>query len=154
MGSEMCIRDSSKHYPDAEVDYLGIDLSAEMIRLANTLWGHRKQTNFIVANASPRIADYSIASGIFHVKLEQTKDHWEQFVRKTLDDLSATSRHGFAVNFLLPDANEPEVLQLYRTRPEPWSRYCESEPDAIVEVISNYGLPEFTLAVLKRSSAI
>ena len=66
----------SKHYPDAEVDYLGIDLSAEMIRLANTLWGHRKQTNFIVANASPRIADYSIASGIFHVKLEQTKDHW------------------------------------------------------------------------------
>ena len=77
----------------------------------------------------------------------------EQFVRKTLDDLSATSRHGF-VNFLLPDANEPEVLQLYRTRPEPWSRYCELEPDAIVEVISNYGLPEFTLAVLKRSSAI
>src|SRR5450755_2302525 len=52
--------------PSAEVDYLGIDLSATMIREARRIWAERSSVAFVVGNSNPRTADYSIASGIFN----------------------------------------------------------------------------------------
>jgi SAM-dependent methyltransferase len=141
----------SRFYPAAKIDYLGIDLSAEMVRLARLLWSGRTDATFTVANVSPRIADYSIASGIFNVKLACKRERWEELVRKTLKELSATSRIGFAVNFLLDDG-EPDIPELYRTRPEPWVEYCALQCESNVDVVSGYGLPEFTLTAVKSSA--
>jgi hypothetical protein len=110
-----------------------------MVRLATMLWGDR----FVVAAVNPRVADYSIASGIFNVKLEHATERWERLIASTLDHLHATSRLGFAVNLLEPDASE--IPQLYRTPPEPWIRYCERL--GATKVLSGYGLGEFTLCV-------
>jgi len=141
-----------KLYPSAEVDYLGIDLSPEMVRLARLQWGRHAGASFTIANTSPRVADYSIASGIFNVKLECTRERWEELVRETLKGLSKTSRCGFAVNFLATN-RELEIPELYRTPAEPWVKYCKSEWRADVDVISGYSLPEFTL-VLRKASVI
>jgi len=129
----------AKFHPGAAVDYLGVDLCDEMVRLATTLWGGR----FVVAAVSPRVADYSIASGIFNVKLEHSTARWERLIASTLDDLAATSRLGFAVNLLGPDRSG--IPQLYRTPPEPWIRYCEQFGST--RLLSGYGLGEFTLCV-------
>jgi SAM-dependent methyltransferase len=140
----------SKSLPAAQIDYLGIDLSSEMIRLAQLMWCGRVGASFIVGNVSPRVADYSIASGIFNVKLECTRERWEELIRQTLRDLSGASRRGFAVNFLDAAGAQDEVPELYRTQPEPWVKYCEAECDSQVNVISGYGLPEFCLRISKR----
>jgi hypothetical protein len=98
---------------------------------------------------SPRVADYSIASGIFNVKLEHSIERWERLIASTLDDLNATSRLGFAVNLLEPI--QIQVPELYRTPPEPWIRYCEKLGST--KVLSGYGLGEFTLCVSKPIAA-
>jgi SAM-dependent methyltransferase len=135
-------------HPDTEVDYLGIDLSTAMIRRAKRLWQSKNRARFVVDETSPRIADYSVASGIFNVKLDQPIDGWESFITKTLIDMQAFSRYGFAVNFMAPcspgDSPQPS---LYRSPAEPWIRFCEQELGLSVELLTAYGLREFTLLV-------
>ena len=131
------------------IDYLGTDLSPAMIRHAKRRW-RRPGVRFVVAGASPRLADYSLASGVFNVRLDQPDDIWERFVACTLADLSRTSRRGFAVNFMAPEApGRRAAAELYRTPPAPWVRYCERELRCSVEVRRGYGLREFTLLARK-----
>jgi SAM-dependent methyltransferase len=137
-----------KRHADAEVDYLGIDLSPAMIRRARRLWRNSIRTKFLVADASPRIADYSIASGIFNVKLDQPIDGWERFIAKTLSDMYSCSQYGFAVNFMAPcSPGDSSEAGLYHTPAEPWIHFCEQELGSSVELLTAYGLREFTLLV-------
>jgi len=136
----------AKRHRRKKIDYLGLDLSAQMIDEARRLWGKRPQTEFLVANASPRVADYSLASGIFNVKLNQSEALWTHFVETTLTAMRAASRKGFAVNFLAPLAQgETAQAELYRTPAGVWQSYCEKNFHAQVEVLQGYGMREFTL---------
>lgn len=119
-----------------------------MIREAKRLWGNRPETHFTVGNVSPRRAEYSIASGIFNVQLDQPRELWSQFVAATLVDMHKSSKKGFAVNFKRDEKAESSAeLGLYRTAPEPWISFCEEKLAASVECLASYGLPEFTLLV-------
>src|SRR5437870_7867187 len=69
-----------KRYRRKKIAYLGVDLSLAMITEARRLWLPRSDTEFLVANTSPRVADYSVASGIFNVKLNQPEALWTQFI--------------------------------------------------------------------------
>jgi len=134
-----------------KVDYLGVDLSALMIDEARRTWAGHARAAFVVGGASPRSADYGIASGIFNVKLSQPVELWTAFVQAVLDDMHATSRRGFAVNFLAPLENAMAgAPELYRPAPEIWRGYCESKLGADVEVLANYGMREYTLLVRRR----
>lgn len=138
----------AKRYRRKTIDYLGVDLSSAMIAEARQLWRKRRDTGFVVANTSPRVADYSVASGIFNVKLNQPEILWTQFIERTLATMHATSRRGFAVNFLAPltegTTGRPE---LYKASSALWGQYCEREFRATVEVLGNYGMREYTLLV-------
>lgn len=57
-------------HPECAVDYLGIDLSEEMVRLATLACAGDGRAAAVLGEASPRAADYSVASGIFNVCLE------------------------------------------------------------------------------------
>jgi SAM-dependent methyltransferase len=85
---------------DASVDYLGVDLSRAMVESAIELWRDRPDASFAEAPCSLRVADYSVASGIFNVNLDQPLDRWEAFVERTLVEISDASRVGLAVNFM------------------------------------------------------
>lgn len=138
----------AKRHRGKTIDYLGVDLSPAMIAEAHQRWRKRRETKFAVANASPRMADYSVASGIFNVKLNQPEALWTQFIEKTLAAMHATSRRGFAVNFLAPLAEGAVVRpELYRAPPALWTRYCEQTFGAAVEVLENYGMREYSLLV-------
>jgi SAM-dependent methyltransferase len=144
-------------HADAAVRYIGSDVSAEMIRRA------RRQRrpprgdhppDFIVATAQPPDADYSVASGIFNVKLEHPVPAWEQHVASTLAALSAASRKGFAVNFMAPQAlaaRPGAAASLYGPPPEHWVAYSRDVLGCAVEVIAGYGLPEYTLLARRAS---
>ena len=132
--------------PHVRLDYLGIDLSERMIGHAKRLWSNRPDVHFVQAGRSSRIADYSIASGIFNVRLGHPRRVWERLVADTLIAMRATSTLGFAVNFMapLPSAGIGE-RNLYRTDPERWIDFCERKLGCSVEIKNGYGLREFTL---------
>jgi SAM-dependent methyltransferase len=138
-------------YPDCEIDYLGIDLSRAMIGRARRRFAG-PQCRFVVGAKSRRIADYSVASGIMNVNVGYSRQAWETFVASMLRQMRETSRRGFAVNFMMaaPEEkadDESGATRLYRSMPEPWMRFCETELQCKVELISNYGMKEFTLLV-------
>jgi SAM-dependent methyltransferase len=141
----------AKYHADTQVDYLGVDLSAGMVRRAQRLQQQYRTVGFMRGSVSPRIADYSVASGIFNVKLHQSAECWEHFVRKTLVDMHATSGRGFAVNFMAPLApGQPSQIELYRASPGTWAAHCEQELGCSVEVLQDYGMREFTLLVRRN----
>lgn len=138
----------ARRHRRTEISYLGVDLSTAMIAQARRLWQKRQHAEFIVANKSPRAADYSVASGIFNVKLDLCDALWAEFIAKTLAAIRLTSRRGFAVNFLAPLAEDADPkAELYRAPPALWSEHCEREFGAKVELLDNYGMREYTLLV-------
>ncbi|WP_048439533.1 class I SAM-dependent methyltransferase [Caenimonas sp. SL110] len=126
------------------IDYLGIDLAPEMIALARKK-NRRPSVCFELGTAAPRQADYSVASGIFNVRLYHSQEVWEAAVAHSLADMARTSRLGFAVNFLAPCPDGP--LELYRPSPAFWINYCRNELGLQAQLLDNYGMREFTLLV-------
>jgi hypothetical protein len=143
----------TKYHSETDIDYLGFDVSSAMIYQADSLQRDLTRAGFVVAKVSPRIADYSVASGIFNVKLDQPLDKWERYIGKTLVDMHASSRLGFAVNFMTPSAFNENPEHLYCTTPNFWIRFCENQLRSSARVIADYGLREFTLLVRPRESA-
>jgi SAM-dependent methyltransferase len=143
----------TRYHSETDIDYLGFDVSPAMINHADSLQRDLSRAGFMVANASPRIADYSVASGIFNVRLDHPLDKWERYVGKTLIDMHAGSRLGFAVNFMTPGAFDESPQGLYCTTPNPWVRFCENQLGSSAQVIADYGLREFTLLVRPPESA-
>lgn len=138
----------TKKYGPGQIDYAGSDISSLMIRHAQRTWAGHPAARFCVSGELPRVADYSIASGLFNVHLGYTGEVWIDFIKEVLGELHRASRIGFAVNFILPPAPGLEPLTgLYRTPPEPWVDYCRQAFGADVTVLRDYGLREFTLLV-------
>ena len=73
------------------------------------------------------MADYSLASGTFNVRLGHPPADWERYVETMLSDLRACSRIGFAVNFMLPHDDKAAEDELYRSTPARWVAFCRQE---------------------------
>lgn len=137
--------------PSCAVDYLGIDVSEEMVRLARAELTPYAGSDAVLGSANPRQADYAVASGIFNVCLEHDRAEWTAMIQTVLRDVAASSRRGSAVNFLASraGAGAPRARGttpgLYRTEPAEWTGFCRRELGADVETIAGYGLDEFTL---------
>ena len=146
-----------KRYRRKTIDYLGVDLSAEMIAQAKKRWkkrlAERALTAFQVGSSGFRPVDYAVASGVFNVKLNQPIELWEQMIAQTLNDMHASSKRGFAVNFLAPmPPSAKHIPELYRVPPDVWRGYCEQTLSASVELVEGYGLREYTLLIRKAST--
>lgn len=128
--------------------YRGVDLSAEMIKLAKSR-NPTAEHLFSVGSSNIVAADYSVASGIFNVKADQSDSDWEDVVDVTLDQIAATSKRGFVVNFV---SDTVYRRGLYTTSPDRWASHCERRFRANVEVQADYGLAEFTMLVKPSGS--
>ena len=60
---------SSTTWKRTEVDYLGVDISPEMVAKAEELHRGRPGCRFLTGERADRVADFAVASGIFNVKL-------------------------------------------------------------------------------------
>jgi SAM-dependent methyltransferase len=136
---------------DALVTYRGIDISPAMIAAARARWAGNAQAVFAEGSQCGALADYSLASGIFNVRLGHPVAEWEEYVEAILADLAANSRLGFAVNFMLPRDEARAEAGLYRIAPARWTRFCKRF--GRVETVADYGLREFTLLVRRTTTA-
>lgn len=141
----------ARRHRGARVDYLGTDLSQAMVGRAKPRLTANINARFLASSSIPRVADYSVASGIFNVKLAQHVDQWTLFIMKTLSEMNKSSQLGFAVNFLAPHGVDLQpIAELYRTSADVWMRYCESQFNVRVELVEGYGMKEFTLLVRRQ----
>lgn len=136
--------------PCSGIDYLGVDVSAEMIDAAKRRNASYRGVRFLVDEAPDRIADYGMASGIFNVRLQHDAATWLEHIHATLDVLDSTSRRGFAFNCLTSysdsDKKRPD---LYYADPCALFHRCKNRYSRNVALLHDYGLYEFTILVRK-----
>ncbi|CAK8724867.1 Trans-aconitate 2-methyltransferase [Candidatus Electrothrix laxa] len=136
----------------AEFNYTGVDVSADMIRAAEQHCQNKFQARFILSSEPDKVADYSIASGIFNVRLDRSDDEWLSYLNATLDVLDRTSRLGFAFNCLTSYSDEDKKRDyLYYADPCLLFDLCKRRYSRQVALLHDYGLYEFTIYIRRIS---
>lgn len=133
-----------------EVFYRGIDISADMIGAARERLKNPRAAVFIVSSEPSQVADYSVASGIFNVRLARASDEWQRYVEATLEVLDRSSRVGFAFNCLTSYSDREKMRDdLYYADPCLLFDLCKRRYSRHVTLLHDYGLYEFTILVRK-----
>jgi SAM-dependent methyltransferase len=130
------------------VEYTGTDLSDAMLAAARRLHDGEPGCRFTRGGAPPAPADYSLASGVFNVRLDVGLAEWERYVTENIDALAAQSRKGFAFNALTTHCDaERRRADLYYADPLALFDYCRRRHSRRVALLHDYPLWEFTVVV-------
>ena len=132
-------------------NYYGFDLSQEMINNAKSLYSNMGGGFMQVDNLKNiEKADYSVASGIFSVKMEHNESEWLSYILATLEEMNEKSIKGFSFN-MLTKYSEKEYMRdnLYYADPLFIFDYCKRNFSKQVALLHDYGLYEFTILVKK-----
>lgn len=134
----------------AACTYLGVDVSHEMIKVAEQRHAAAERARFITSAEPDEVADYGLASGIFNVRLGRSDAEWFDYLQATLDVLDRTSRLGFAFNCLTSYSDEDKMRDyLYYADPCRLFDLCKQRYSRQVALLHDYGLYEFTILVRK-----
>jgi hypothetical protein len=134
------------------VHYFGFDISPHMVAKAKEIHAATTCVTFVSEELELPEADYTVASGIFNVKLDTPTVEWEKYILGTLGTINALSRKGFAFNlltkysdreFMRPDLHYGDPLFLFD--------YCKTKFSRFVALLHDYPLYEFTILVRKDS---
>jgi SAM-dependent methyltransferase len=128
--------------------YHGFDISDRMIDKAEELHQELSGCQFTTDGSTLRVADYTVASGIFNVKLRNRDDEWREHVLSTLHTIAELSDLGFAFN-ALTIYSDPEFMRpdLFYADPLHLFDYCKRNFSRFVTVLHDYPLYEFTILV-------
>jgi SAM-dependent methyltransferase len=128
-------------------EYFGFDISPDMLAEARRVHSGAGRTFVSRAEDLPT-ADYTVASGIFNVRLETPETEWRQYMLDTLQSIAALSKKGFAFN-LLTKYSDAEFMRptLYYADPAFLFDYCKTHFSRFVALLHDYPLYEFTLLV-------
>jgi SAM-dependent methyltransferase len=131
-----------------DVRYRGFDISEPMLEHARRNYERPPAVTFVSREAELEPADYTLASGIFNVRLDVPEAEWTDYVERTIDTLAALSMRGFAFNMLTsysdPDRMRPD---LYYGDPCALFDRCKRRYSRHVALLHDYGLWEFTIIV-------
>jgi SAM-dependent methyltransferase len=137
----------SKRYKNFQ--YFGVDLSRQMIASAQSE-NKRENTKFTQGSTLYNTSDYSVASGIFSVKLAHSERVWEEYIKSTIRHLSENSRKGVAFNCLTSYSDTEKMKDhLYYADPSRLFSYCKDNFSKNVALLHDYALYEFTVLIRK-----
>ncbi len=131
------------------MDYMGYDLSENMIDNATKIY---PQNDFkhITKLDEIRISDYSIASGIFSVKMQHNEAEWLSYILETLEQMHKKSTKGFSFNMLTKYSDKEYMRDdLYYADPLFFFDYCKRNFSRNISLYHDYDLYEFTILVKK-----
>ncbi len=141
-------------FMDAEgysLEYAGFDLCAEMVAAAREAHRGRTACRFVEEEAMLSPADFTLASGIFNVKLHHADERWRAHVLVTLDRIDTLSRIGFAFNCLTRYSDRERMRpDLYYADPGLLFDHCRARFSRRVALLHDYPLYEFTILVRKE----
>lgn len=126
--------------------YHGYDISKEMIEAADSR--HASDNIRFFHGDTPTKADYSVASGIFNVRLAATDEQWLEMILRTLDTMHEASSNGFSFNCLTSYSDADKMRDyLYYADPLMLFDHCKRRYSRHVALLHDYGLYEFTILV-------
>jgi hypothetical protein len=130
--------------------YRGLDISERMLIKARDLYSDLNYCTFYNNEAEIIPADYTVASGIFNVRLQNDTTTWQAYILDTLSRIDALSIKGFAFN-LLTSYSDAERMRpdLYYADPLFLFDYCKRHFSRSVALLHDYPLYEFTILVKK-----
>jgi SAM-dependent methyltransferase len=134
--------------------YTGFDISEGMVDQAHDLLGGLDHCRLVTQDELLEKADYTVASGIFNVRLDAADDAWEEHIFATLERLAVLSTRGFAFN-MLTSYSDPGRMRpdLYYADPGSIFDHCKQTFSRWVALLHDYGLYEFTILVRKEDAA-
>jgi SAM-dependent methyltransferase len=133
-----------------EVAYHGYDAAESMVRKAREIHPTADPRTFSSELSALPVADYTVASGLFNVKLDADTAQWQAYVLATLDQLAQVSKRGFAFNVLTSYSDSERMRgDLYYSDPCFLFDYCKRRYSKWVTLLHDYGLYEFTILVRK-----
>ncbi len=120
-------------------------IGAARARHAGSTW-----CSFVADRARLPPAEYTVASGIFNVKLDHPVDTWREYVLQTLETLDSLSIRGFAFN-MLSTYSDPDKRRtdLFYEDPLQMFDVCKRRFSPQVSLLHDYPLYEFTIVVRK-----
>ena len=121
--------------------------------LKNAEENYKKLENIKFTNNFENISNvnYSIASGIFNVKLDISENEWENYIFETLEKINKVSNNGFSFN-MLSNYSDKEFMKdyLYYADPLKIFDYCKKRFSKNVALLHDYNLYEFSIIVRKN----
>jgi SAM-dependent methyltransferase len=130
--------------------YCGFDISEPMVGAARARHAASAWCSFVDDPARLLPADYTLASGIFNVKLDHPVDLWREYVLQTLATLETLSRRGFAFNMLSTYSDlDKRRADLFYADPLQMFDVCKRRFSPRVSLLHDYPLYEFTVIVRK-----
>lgn len=132
------------------IEYRGFDISQEMVATAKELHSNLDNCLFVSDESLLKVADYTVASGIFNVKMQTTDEEWTDYVLEGLAKVESLSEKGFAFNALTKYSDADHMRpDLYYADPLFFFDHCKRHFSKFVTLLHDYPLYEFTILVKK-----
>jgi SAM-dependent methyltransferase len=133
-----------------DVDYYGYDILESAIETARQVHADKSLRAFFTEKTQLPVCDYTVASGIFNFRGEQSFEQWTEYVIGVLHEFNELSRRGFSSNFLTKYSDADKMrLDLYYADPLFLFDYCKRNFSKNVALLHDYRLYDFTLIVRK-----
>jgi hypothetical protein len=121
-----------------------------MIVQARELHKGREYCDFLTDESLLKVADYTLASGIFNVKLQNSIRKWEDYILNVLKRIDELSEKGFSFNLLTQYSDAERMRpELYYADPCYLFDYCKRHFSRNIAILHDYNLYEFTIIVRK-----
>ncbi len=128
--------------------FYGLDFSQAMIDQARRIYADASNCTFGTDPSAMPVSDYSVASGIFSVRLTVDDDLWRRHAIDTIALLAEHSTKGFAFNMLTKYSDADKMRpDLYYADPHYYFDYCRERFSRRVALLHDYPLYEFTILV-------
>jgi SAM-dependent methyltransferase len=133
-----------------DADYYGYDILESAIETARKTHLDKPRRAFFSDRSQLPVCDYTVASGIFNFRGEQSFDNWTDYVLDVLNEFHRLSLHGFSSNFLTKYSDADKMRSdLYYADPGFLFDYCKRNFSRNVALLHDYGLYDFTILVRK-----
>lgn len=133
--------------------YQGYDMLEAMVEQAGNQHATDQQSSFLTVQdaAEMRVADFTVASGVFNIRFEMADAEWRDYICYCLTRFNEKSRRGFAFNALTsysdPERRSPE---LYYAEPAMLFDFCKRNFSKDVALLHDYQEYDFTILVRKH----
>jgi len=133
-----------------DTDYYGYDILESAIETARKAHMDKPRCRFFTNKSQLPICDYTVASGIFNFRGEQSFEDWTEYVLGVLAEFNQLSSRGFSSNFLTKYSDTEKMRpDLYYADPLFLFDYCKHNFSKNVALLHDYRLYDFTLIVRK-----
>lgn len=130
--------------------YTGFDVVEAMVAAARENFGYLRNCLFTSDASGLPPADYTVASGIFNIKLDTDDEAWKGYILGVLHRMDKISARGFSFNMLtIYSDSERKRPDLYYADPCFMFDYCCRNFAKNVVLLHDYTLYDFTILVRK-----